>query len=81
MRRLVVEWQPTTSFVQPLALEKAATSNLGKTVIKDAINYMPTAYKKLKNKITSKKVKTILDTGIGDYVVNRGVDLIGEPFN
>lgn len=50
-------------------------------MIKDAINYMPMAYKKLKNKITSKKVKTILDTGIGDYVVNRGVDLIGEPFN
>lgn len=50
-------------------------------MIKDAINYMPTAYKKLKNKITSKKVKTILDTSIGDYIVNRGVDLIGEPFN
>ena len=50
-------------------------------MIKDAINYMPTAYKKLKNKTTSKKVKTILDTDIGDYVVNKGVDLIGEPFN
>ena len=33
--------------------------------------------KKVKNKI----VKSVLDTGVGDYIVNRGVGLIGEPFN
>ena len=42
---------------------------------------MLTTYKKLKHKITNKKAKSLLNTGIGDYVVNKEVDLIGEPFN
>ena len=29
----------------------------------------------------NKKVKTVLDTGIDDYFVNKGIDLIGEQFN
>lgn len=50
-------------------------------LIKDTIDYTPMACKTLKTKITNKKSKTILDTGIGDYVVNTGIDLIGEQFN
>ena len=46
-------------------------------IINDAIDYIPTAYKNIKNKI-NKKVKAVLDMGIDDYVVNTGVDLIGE---
>ena len=47
----------------------------------DAIDYIPTAYKKIKNKITNKKVKAVVDTGVDDYLVNRGVELIGERLN
>ena len=50
-------------------------------LIKDTIDYIPTAYKKLKNKIMNKKAKTIPDTGIGDYLANRGIDLICESLN
>ena len=50
-------------------------------IIKDAIDHIPTAYKKIKNKIKNKKVKAVLNTGIDDYVVYRRLDLIGEPFN
>ena len=41
--------------------KKSAKSNLGKMIIKDAINYVPTGYKKLKNK----KVRAVLDTVVG----------------
>ena len=50
-------------------------------VIKDTIDYTPTTFKEMKNKIMNKKSKTILDTGIGDYLANRGIDLICESFN
>ena len=59
---------------------RGAGSSLGKTIINDAIDYLPTAYEKNKNKIT-KKVRVVMNTGIDDYLVNRGVDLIGERFN
>ena len=42
--------------------------------------YIPTAYKKMKNKIKNKNVKAVLDTGIDDYVPNKGIELIGESF-
>ena len=32
--------------------------------------------KKLKNKITNKKARAVLDTGIGDYVINKGIDFV-----
>ena len=67
--------------LQVLSWEKAATSKLGKMLIKDTIDYTPMACKKRKTKITNKTSKAILDTGIGDYVVNTGNDLIGEEFN
>ena len=35
--------------------KKSAKSNLGKMIIKDAINYVPTGYKKLKNKLKTKR--------------------------
>ena len=60
---------------------RATGSNLGKTIIRDAIDYLPTAYKKIKKKITNKKVKAVLNTSIDDYLVNKGIDLIGERFN
>ena len=60
---------------------KAAGSKLGKVMINDAIHYLPTACKKIKNKITNKKVKTVMDTVVDNYFVNRGVELIGERFN
>ena len=60
---------------------KATSSKLGKIMINDAIDYVPTAYKKIENKITNKKVKAVMDTGVNDYLVNRGVELIGERFN
>lgn len=60
---------------------KAAKSNLRKMIIKDVIDYIPTAYKKVKNKIKNKKVTAMLDTGVRDYIVNTGIDLIGELFN
>ena len=47
----------------------------------DAIDYIPTAYKKIKNKITNKKVKAVMNTGADDYLVKRGVELISERFN
>ena len=50
-------------------------------MIHDALDYISTAYKKLKNKIKNKKVKAVLYTGINDYVVNKGIDLIGEQFH
>ena len=46
-------------------------------MIKDAIYYIPIACKKNKKQ----KVKAVLDTGINDYVVNKGIALIGERFN
>ena len=55
-------------------------SNLGKTIKSDAID-LPTAYKKIKNKITNKKVKAVMNTGIDDYLVNKEIDLIVERFN
>ena len=61
--------------------KKAASSSVGQMIIKDAINAFPTAYKKIKSKTTNKKAKTILNTGIDDYVVNKGVDYLGERFN
>ena len=71
MLKSVAEWQLSISFLQLLLWEKAATLKLGEVVIKDTVDYLPTAYKKLQNRITNKKVKTILDTGICDYVVIR----------
>ena len=59
---------------------KAAGSKLGKMIINDAIDYIPTAYKKIKNKITNKKVKAVMDAGVDNYLVIRGVELIGERF-
>lgn len=59
---------------------KTAKYNLKKMTI-DTIYYVPTVYKNLKNKVKNKIVKSVLDTGVGDYIVNRGVGLIGEPFN
>ena len=56
-------------------------SSAGQMIIKDAINALPTAYKKIKSKIANKKVKVILNTGIDDYVVNKGVNYSGERFN
>ena len=47
----------------------------------DVIDYIPTAYKKIKNKITNKKVKAVMKTIVDDYPVNRGTELIGERFN
>ena len=58
---------------------KAVGSKLGKMVINDAIDYIPTAYKK--TKITNKKVQVVMDTSVRDYLVNRRVELIGERFN
>ena len=56
-------------------------SKLGKMMIDDAIDYVLMTYKKIKNKITNKKVKAVMDTGVDNYFVNRGVELIGERFN
>ena len=50
-------------------------------MINGAIDYIQTTYKKIKNKITNKKVKTVMDTGVDNYLVNREVELIGERFN
>ena len=60
---------------------RAAGSRLGKMMINDAIDYIPTAYKKIKNKIKNKKVKAVLDTGTDDYIENKRIELIGERFN
>ena len=40
----------------------------------EAIDYAPTASKKIKNKISNKKVKAVMDTGVDDYLVNRGLN-------
>ena len=61
--------------------KKAAGSKLGKMMINDALDYIPAAYKKNKSKITNKNVKALMNTGVGNYLVNRGVALIGEGFN
>ena len=61
--------------------KKAAGSSVGQTIIKDAINALPTAYKKIKSKITNEKARAVLNTGIDDYVVNKGVSYLGERFN
>ena len=58
-----------------------AKSNLGKMVIKDTIDYILTAYKKLENKTTNKKAKVVLNTGMDKYILKRGIELVGEPFN
>ena len=58
-----------------------AKSNLGKMVIKDTIDYILTAYKKLENKTTNKKAKAVLYTCMDKYILNRGIELVGEPFN
>ena len=50
-------------------------------VIKDVINGLPTTHKKIKSKITNKKAKAILNTGIDDYVVNKDVNYLSERFN
>ena len=50
-------------------------------IIKDAIITLPTAYKEIKSKITNKKAKAISNTAIDDYVVNKGVNYLGERFN
>ena len=50
-------------------------------MINDAVDYFPIAYKIMKNKITNKKAKAVMDTGVDNYFVNRGVELIGERFN
>ena len=60
---------------------KAAGSKLSKMMINKVIDYIPTAYKKIKNKITNKKVKAVTDTGVENYLVNRGVELICERLN
>ena len=60
---------------------KASKSDLKKAIIKDTIYYVPTAYKKLTNKLKNKKARAVLDTEVGDYIVNRCIDLIGEPFD
>ena len=57
---------------------KAVGSKLGKMIINDAIDHIPATYKKIKNKTTNKKVKLMMDTGVDNYVVNRGVELIGD---
>ena len=53
----------------------------GKMIIKGVINTLPTAYKKIRSKITNKKAKAILNTGIDGYIVNKGVNYLGERFN
>ena len=58
--------------------EKAVGSKLGKMLINNAIDYIPTAYKNINDKIRNKQVKAVFDTGINDYVVNKGIDLVGE---
>ena len=61
--------------------KKAVRSPVGQMIIKDAVNALPTAYQKIKSKITNKKAKAILNTGIDDYIVNKGVCYLGERFD
>ena len=58
--------------------KRAAGSKFGKMMINDAINYILIACKKIKNQITNKKLKAVMNTGVDDYLVNRGVELISE---
>ena len=58
----------------------SVSSKLGKMMINAAIGYIPTTYKKIKSKIITKRVQAMMDTGVDDYLVNRGVQLIGERF-
>ena len=46
-------------------------------MINDVIEYIPTAYKKIKNK----RIEAVMNTGVDYYHVNRGVELVGERFN
>ena len=50
-------------------------------MINDAIRLYSNSLLKIKNNITNKKVKAVMDTGVDDYLVNRGAELIGERFN
>ena len=50
-------------------------------MINDAVDYFSMAYKIMKNKITNKKAKSVMETGVDDYFVNRWVEVIGERFN
>ena len=50
-------------------------------IINYAIDYIQTAYIKIKNKITKIKDEAVTNTAVNDYLVNRGVELIGERFN
>ena len=61
--------------------KRTAGSKFGKMMINDAIDYILIAYKKIKNQITNKKLKAVMNTGVDDYLVNRGVELISERFN
>ena len=54
--------------------KREGNSKLGQMIIKRAIDFVPTAYAKIKNRFKKKKTKKA-DTGGGDY------DLIGEDFN
>ena len=49
--------------------------------INEAIDYIPAAYKKTNNKTTNEKVKVVINTGVDEYLVNRGVELTDEGFN
>ena len=54
---------------------------MGKTAYRWQHLYaVPTAYEKIKNKATKKKVKAVMNTGIDEYLVNNVIDLIGERF-
>ena len=54
--------------------KRAGNSILGQMIIKDAIDFVSTAYAKIKNRLKKKKTKKA-DTGVGDY------NLIGEDLN
>lgn len=52
--------------------KRVTDCHLGKTIICDAVDYPPTAYK---------NIKAVMNTGIADYLVNKEIELIGETFN
>ena len=75
--------QASTGFDLSTTLDlgrKAVRSKLNKMMINDAIDYIPTAYKKV-NQNNQQKVKAVMNTGVDDCLVNREVELIGERFN
>ena len=77
-------WQAGTGLHLSTAIglgRKAPGSKLGKMMTNDAIDYIQTAHKNIKSKITNKKVKVVTDTGVDNYLVNRGIELTGEWFN